>query len=79
MVPHILIRWPGFEGRWLRDFPILSILVPRTIQTPLQWFQVSSRDKAAGAWRRPPTPSQRKGRKQVELQFLPSLLCLLDV
>jgi len=38
-----LLDGPGFESRWLRDFPHLSRPALKLIQPPVQWVRCLSR------------------------------------
>ena len=52
---------PGIESRWGRDW---SWGLPSLLYNGYRVFRGG---KAAGAWRRPPTPSKRRGHERVEL------------
>jgi hypothetical protein len=58
---------PGSESRWGREFPHLSELALRPTQPPIQWIPGVSGDKAAAAWRWPPTTSSAEVKGSVEL------------
>jgi hypothetical protein len=61
------LHGPRIESRWRRDFPHLSRPDLGSTQTPVQWLPGLSGCKAAGAWRRPPTPSRAEVKEKVEL------------
>jgi len=53
---------PGIGSRWRWDFPHPSRPFPEPTLSPVQWVPgVFPRVKAAGAWRWPPNPIQRRG------------------
>ena len=71
---------PGIEPRWQGGFPHPSIPAPRPTQPPVQCAPgFNPRDKAAAAWRWPPTLCQCQCREWVEpylyLFCVPALAC----
>ena len=61
---------PGIESRWGRDFPHPSRRALWPTQPPVLWVPDLSRgDKAAGAWRWPPTQSSSEVEGRVELNL----------
>ena len=59
---HYGLGCPGIESRWGLDFPHPSRPALGLTQPPVKWVGLLGlfpESKAAGAWRWPPTPSQR--------------------
>jgi len=59
---------PGIESRWRRIFPHQSRLSLGSIESPMYYgYRVFPGGKAAGVWRRPPTPSSAEVKERIEL------------
>jgi len=56
----------GIESRWWRYFPYRSWGTPSLLN---DGYRVFSGGKAAGPWRRTPTPSSADVKERVELYF----------